>query len=93
VSISFDNFCNSVDLDPTRLPGLKRLEIVDDQRHLRIAGNHIFILARGPQAVTSNVEARAIELEANGINSGLSIGGHRANPGKRLRLQESSLLH
>jgi hypothetical protein len=37
--------------------------------------------------MTANVEARAIELEAYDINSGLVIIVHGGNPGKGLRLQ------
>jgi len=42
--------------------------------------------------MTANVEARAIELEAYDINSGLVIIVHGGNPGKGLRLQKSQFL-
>src|SRR6266705_2619922 len=90
-SVTFNCLCNAIDPDPPWLPGLNRLEIVNQQRHLRITCNYIFLLARGLKAVTSNVEARAIKLEAYGIHTGLPIGRNRANPGKGLRLQESPL--
>src|SRR5215469_9437073 len=68
VSIAFNYLCNSMDLDPTWLPGLNGLEIINNKRHLCIACNYIFILARGLKLATSNVETLTVELEANSIN-------------------------
>ncbi len=67
VSMALNDLCNAIDPDSPWLPGLNRLEIVNNQRHFRIACHYILILACSLKAVTSNVETRAVELEANGI--------------------------
>jgi hypothetical protein len=92
VSLTLEDFRDAVDPDPTWLPGTKRLEVVDNERHLAVACHDIFVFARSFQLVTTNVEARAIELEAYDINSWLSIIVHGGNPCKGLRFQESQFL-
>jgi hypothetical protein len=92
VSLTLGDLGDAVDSDPTWLPWTERLEIIDKQRHLAMACHNIFVFACGLKLVTSNVEARAIELEAYGINGWLFIVIYGGNPGKGLRTYESQFL-
>jgi len=92
VSLALDDFCDAIDPDPAWLPGTKRFEFVDNEGHLAVACHNIFVFAGGLQPVTANVEARTIELEANGINGGLPSTVRSSNPGKGVAIAEKPVL-
>src|SRR6266487_6965483 len=92
VCLTFNGLGRAFDPDCQSLPGLNRLEFVNDQRDLLIACHHIFVLARGGDVEAANVEVRPIKGEANGVHRWLSIRGDGGNPGNALRLKERQLL-
>src|SRR5207247_10518284 len=63
VSMALNDLCNAIDPDSPWLPGLNRLQIVNNQRHFRIASHYILLLACSLIAVTSHVDERVSALE------------------------------
>src|SRR6266571_1442818 len=92
VCLTFNGLGLAMDPDCQSLPGVNRLELVNHQGDFLIACHHIFVLARGGDVVTANVEVRPIKGEADSISCGLSIRGDGGDPGNALRLKECQLL-
>src|SRR5260370_19899024 len=92
MGLTFPGLGLAMNPDALSQPGLNRFEFINHQGNLGLPSHHIFVLARGGDVMTADVEVRPIKGEANGVHRGVSIRGDGADPGNPLRSQERQLL-
>ena len=83
VTAPLDDLSRAVNLDAARTPRLDGRQIVNDERDLCVAIQHVSVLAREHRAMRANEDLAAIQREANSVHGGLAAGSTVANRANR----------